>query len=251
MKEDKQAEKLARLEQMRRCAQERMEAQQARIEKRFERARRRIMADQSRPSDDQQRIVTAALELLNETGLQELSLRKLAARVDLKAPALYWYFKNKEELIDYMAAAILYEEFADLESRHDDEQWQAWLLAIGKRLRKAMLAYRDGGRVVAGAHLYPATTLSRLIETGLQSLASAGLELRQARLMMMAVVSFVFGSVIEEQSAPSAEEVKHLDIQEFFADYPLMAESLKGWSPDNANQEFEDALRIIIGGNGK
>src|SRR5262249_31947220 len=54
-------------------------------------------------------VVRVALRLLDEWGLDGLSLRRLAAELGVKAPALYWYFESKQELLDEMADAMLEE----------------------------------------------------------------------------------------------------------------------------------------------
>src|SRR5690625_1732070 len=102
---------------------------------------------------NKEQIIQEALTLLNESGFEGVTLRKLASRLDVQAPALYWHFKNKKTLVNEMAEAILQMEFHDLTGRKNDERWQDWLLDIFNRLRKALLSHTDGGRVVAGAHL--------------------------------------------------------------------------------------------------
>jgi AcrR family transcriptional regulator len=51
-------------------------------------------------------VAEAALRLLNETGLEKLTLRAIATELHVKAPALYWHFKSKQELIDEMATEM-------------------------------------------------------------------------------------------------------------------------------------------------
>ena len=50
------------------------------------------------------RILDAAWELAEEQGLAGISLRDLAARVDLRQPSLYSYFGSKHALYDAMFA---------------------------------------------------------------------------------------------------------------------------------------------------
>jgi len=194
-REDNMARDLARLEEARRRTQERLAAQQERIEKRFDHVRARISKRYGEPNDSQQRIINAALDLLDQEGLNDLSLRKLAALLDMQAPALYWHFKNKGVLIDYMAEAILQTEFQDVRARSDDEPWQDWLVDVCQRLRRAMHSRRDGARIVAGAHLFPAITLMRIFETTQESLISAGLNPHKADLLATTTVHFTFGRV--------------------------------------------------------
>ncbi|HEX8806526.1 MAG TPA: TetR family transcriptional regulator, partial [Candidatus Aquilonibacter sp.] len=51
-------------------------------------------------------IVQAALELLNELGIDGLTVRALASRLGVRAPTLYWHVKNKQELLDEMATEV-------------------------------------------------------------------------------------------------------------------------------------------------
>lgn len=226
MNEDRRVRQLARLEEAQRRTQERLEAQQQRINQRFDHMRQRL-GDFGNPSDMQQRILTAALELLRHDGLGNLSLRKLAAQLDMQAPALYWHFKSKEVLVDYLAEAILSQGLGKLRERRADEDWENWLVGAMSQLRLAMLRYPDGGRVVAGAHLYPAVSLARFSDVCLASLHSAGLDYRTAHDVVMTATHFTFGRVIEEQAAPTAEQMAGFDIEGFLGDYPAMAAALK------------------------
>ncbi|HIF4670475.1 TPA: TetR family transcriptional regulator, partial [Escherichia coli] len=40
-------------------------------------------------------VIRAALDLLNEVGVDGLTTRKLAERLGVQQPALYWHFRNK------------------------------------------------------------------------------------------------------------------------------------------------------------
>src|SRR5947209_3552131 len=94
-------------------------------------------------------VVRAALRLLDEVGLDGLSLRRLAAEVGVRAPALYWYFKNKQELLDEMAEAMLAGQ-AWPASPAPGQEWSDWLAERARAHRRAMLAHRDGARLHAG-----------------------------------------------------------------------------------------------------
>jgi TetR/AcrR family tetracycline transcriptional repressor len=249
MREDKRARQLSRLDEMQRRTQERLAQQKRRVDERFQRARQRLMSTESVPSEDQQRIVLAALDLLDEVGLNDLSLRKLATKLDLKAPALYWYFKNKGELIDYMAEAILQTEFKHLEPCPADASWQDWLVEICKRLRSAMHSRRDGARIVAGAHLYPAVTLIRLFEVTQESLIRAGIEPRRADLIVATVVHLTFGRVIEEQSMPGAENLASMDLTWIRREFPRVSANIDRTLQDieRGYDEFEDSVRLCLG----
>ena len=52
-------------------------------------------------------ILEAALALLNEVGLDQFSTRRLAERLGVQQPALYWHFRNKSALLDALNGEML------------------------------------------------------------------------------------------------------------------------------------------------
>jgi TetR/AcrR family tetracycline transcriptional repressor len=249
-KSDEIAKELARIGEAQRRALERLSHDQARVEKRFEHLRERLLKKHGETYGRQQRIIEAALELLKKDGLENLSLRKLAHLLGMQAPALYRHFKNKSELIDYMAEAILQEEFSEVLPRDADEPWQDWLINRMKRLRRAMLAYPDGARVVAGARLDPAVTLAKLNETSLESLISAGISPYTARCVVLTTTHYTFGDAIEEQASPTIEQISALDTRVFLQPYPRIREVLadaqsRGFDTE---RDFVTGLQYIIDG---
>jgi len=196
-------------------------------------------------SDKQQEIIEAALVLLSEKGYDGLSVRDIAKRLNIKNPALYWHFESKAVLVDYMAEFILRKGMGDFSPRANEQSWQDWLVCHISLLRKAMLAYPDGGRVVAGAHLFPAVTLAKLMEYSLISLRSAGVEIYTAQSIVQTVIRYTFGYVIEEQADKRDREVPHkqsiigVDITNL-----LEARDVGGTGDDN----FLSGLNLIIAG---
>ena len=53
-------------------------------------------------------VIRTALELLNDVGMEGLTTRRLAERLGVQQPALYWHFKNKRALLDALAEAMGY-----------------------------------------------------------------------------------------------------------------------------------------------
>ena len=53
-----------------------------------------------------ERIITAALELIESEGLRGLTMRALGRRLGVEAMALYHYFPNKAALLEAMATAV-------------------------------------------------------------------------------------------------------------------------------------------------
>src|SRR5215208_5187817 len=121
-------------------------------------------------------IIAEAIRLLDEGGLDGVTLRKLAGRLHVRAPTLYWHITSKAELVNDMAEAIMRDECADLAPLPPGESWQAWLTAVARRLRKAITGHRDGARLIAGAHM--SATMASLSEAAITALLAGGLSLR-------------------------------------------------------------------------
>src|ERR1700761_5073214 len=98
-------------------------------------------------------VTRAGLSLLNEIGLEQLTLRRLAVELNVQAATLYWHFKSKEELLDEMATTVLIEGAENMLPRRNSADWKIWATGYGWGLRKTLLAIRDGGRMVSGTRL--------------------------------------------------------------------------------------------------
>src|SRR5699024_11915180 len=110
------------------------------------------------------------------------TLRKLASRLNVQAPALYWHFKNKKTLVNEMAETILQTEFYDITERRADESWQDWLIQLFIYLRKALLSHTDGGRVVAGSDL--SLRMANISEQAISTIINAEVRLSYALMIV-------------------------------------------------------------------
>jgi len=194
-----------------------------------------------------EKIIEESLQLLNEAGLEGVTLRKLANRLGVQAPALYWHFKNKEALVSELAETILRNEFFEIEPSIEGESWQTWLINIFTRLRKALISYTDGGRVVAGAHL--SLTMAKISEEAIKTLLNAGISLHKSRLLVLTATHYTFGYVIEEQTTPSPEAISHFDLELFKKNHPFMIQSIDEYFATGRTRDdlFIDGIEIIIG----
>src|SRR5271155_819993 len=98
-------------------------------------------------------LTRGALDLLDEVGLEELTLRRLGAALKVRAGAVYWHFKSKEDLLNEMATLLLADAGPVLLPARKQADWKIWVAAFGEGLRKALLRYRDGARMVTGTKL--------------------------------------------------------------------------------------------------
>ncbi|ADG78282.1 Transcriptional regulator, TetR family OS=Tsukamurella paurometabola (strain ATCC 8368 / DSM/ CCUG 35730 / CIP 100753 / JCM 10117 / KCTC 9821 / NBRC 16120/ NCIMB 702349 / NCTC 13040) OX=521096 GN=Tpau_1662 PE=4 SV=1 [Tsukamurella paurometabola] len=195
-------------------------------------------------------VVEAALAVLDEVGIDGLTLRRIADRLEVKAPALYWHFASKRDLTDAMATELMRRALPDTPPSGD---WRADLAAGAHRLRAVLRAHTDGARVFSGSK-FTDIDVVRASEAPLRALVDAGFELRDAALASSTLRDLVVGFVIEEQEVfgidgaprpgydPAARAAA---IGE--REYPLaVAAGPTAWgAPD---ERFADAVRFLIDG---
>ena len=151
----------------------------------------------ARPALDRDRLVAAAFAQLEEDGLEGLSMRRLAARLGVQAPALYWHVGDKAELLGLMARAIHNRAYAAVPSVPD---WRSWLLAFGRALRASFGAHRDGARLcaIAPSPSDPTGHAERIAAP----LIALGLDKQRALTCEASVISFVLGWSSYEANGP-------------------------------------------------
>jgi TetR/AcrR family transcriptional regulator, tetracycline repressor protein len=144
-------------------------------------------------------VTRAGLKLLNQDGLEQLTLRRLGVELNVQAPTIYWHFKSKEELLDEMATTVLAEGAANLIPARKSSDWRVWASTFGGGLRKTLLAYHDGARMVAGTRLTNTEYLKTIERIGNQML-TAGFSVRAAVVLFSTIYNYTLSFVMEEQA---------------------------------------------------
>ncbi|MBB4919816.1 TetR/AcrR family transcriptional regulator C-terminal domain-containing protein [Streptosporangium saharense] len=172
-------------------------------------------------------VVSAALDLLDEVGLDTVSTRRLAKRLGVEQPSLYWYFRTKKDLLVAMAEAAMAPHAAAPLPKSGDN-WRDWFLDNTRSFRRTLLMRRDGARLHAGST--PTGDLDR-IRRKMDFLVASGVPERDAQMAMLAAGRFTVGSVLEEQADTG-------DGSELPADMPVI----------DHESAFEAGLALIVDG---
>ncbi|BCL28157.1 TetR/AcrR family transcriptional regulator [Streptomyces aurantiacus] len=199
---------------------------------------------------DRKRVADAALELLNEVGLDGLSLRAIAKELDVKAPALYWHFKDKQALLDEMATEMYRRMVAGVPLDPGDT-WQERLLRSNRGLRATLLVHRDGAKVFSGSR-FTGVEHGEQMEENLRLFTAAGFTLAQAARATVTAYLYTLGYVTEEQGVEPlpGDRREGYDMDERtrrMADFPLSAQAGAEIFTDY-DQHFEEGLALVIAG---
>jgi AcrR family transcriptional regulator len=142
-------------------------------------------------------VVEAALRILDDLGLPDLTMRRLAAALDVQPSALYWHFPNKQTLLAELADRIVAARRVPA-STDPAADWRDAVRGEAAALRDALLAYRDGAEVVSSTlalGLGSPETVDRLA----RAVARGGFDPETSRRAATALLHFVLGHVSHEQ----------------------------------------------------
>lgn len=85
------------------------------------------------PKLDRELIVQVALQMMQNEGIDSFSMRKLGARLNVRAPTLYWYFPDRSSIVREVIKTLL---VATVDRISPTERWQDWLRSFGLELWK-------------------------------------------------------------------------------------------------------------------
>lgn len=145
-------------------------------------------------------IVAAGLELLDRYGLGDLSMRRVAETLGVKAGALYYHVPNKQSLL----AGIADEVLGAMAVPDDELPPDLWLTRWAGNLRSALLARRDGAELVAST-LALGLGRSDPRWAAVDLLEIVGIE--EAEATVSALTHFVLGHVTAEQTRSQLVEL--------------------------------------------
>ena len=205
-------------------------------------------------------VARTALALLDSVGLDGLTMRRLAEELGVQNPALYWHFRNKQDLLDHMAAAMLADALATIEPPDATESWAEWLAGVARAFRAALLSYRDGARVIAGANL-GRSIVPEVFDTALRVLQRAGLSPAVSLSGVLTIFAYTLAAAFDAQTDPFHPPVEarpggFVALRGVIdpARLPTLAATLddvaRATPQRDRTTDFADGLRLILAGMG-
>ena len=132
-----------------------------------------------------ERLVAAALDLINREGLEALSMRALADELEVKAASLYWHVRDRRELIELLAESIL----ETVPRSRQRATWREGVLAVAEALRRRVSAQNDANRVLL--EVPDALERSGTFADLQAQLQSAGLQAGEAAEIALLTMTYV------------------------------------------------------------
>ena len=156
-----------------------------------------------RPAISRARIVAAAIEVIDDVGLEGLTMRKLGAALGADPMAAYLHVRNKAELLDAVVESEA-ARLADVPQLGTEDPVEV-IIELGLHYRSILLEHPNLAPVIASRPL-PQDRAPESVYWGTQLMQLAGFDPADVPIAVDAMVSFSFGFVLYE-----AERTKRQD----------------------------------------
>lgn len=201
------------------------------------------------------RIITAALQIIDDGGAEALSMRSLAAHLDASTATIYRHFSNRAALLAAVTDRVLGEIDVDAETLRTGT-WRQGCHRIATQYFAALKRHRNVAPLLAD-HIPAGLNSAEVREAWLSMLLDKGFSLQLAARSGAAIAHFVegFGIQLAGQRAITgldeaqfSGKVRHLDSTKF----PITVAAIHaGVIPVPLEDEFGFGLDLILDGLGQ
>ena len=135
----------------------------------------------------------AAITVAHREGFSALSIRNVAKVLGVAPMALYTHVKNKDELSEHVADALI----GSIDTRTQPGlAWQDRVRTLLRSHRDLVMKHRDAMPYIATASAHPGPGMQRFSDTIIAILASAGFEHDTAEELCFMLITYNYGSSI-------------------------------------------------------
>ncbi len=140
-------------------------------------------------------VVDVATSLLDDYGIADLSMRRLARELNVSPGALYWHFANKQQLLGAVADRIL-APVGDVRG-----EWRDRIGTTCRQLRDALLSHTDGAELVSASFAAgQSEAMTDVLDRLTAAAGEAGVAPEHAELTGRTIIYYVLGFTADEQS---------------------------------------------------
>jgi AcrR family transcriptional regulator len=194
-----------------------------------------------------ERIVEAAVKIIDDEGLEALSMRRLGTALGVNPMAAYYHVPNKAALYDLVLEALMAE--VDLSAIDPAASLHDQVKQAARAYRKAILAHPRAIPVLAMRSLRTAAAL-RPVEPLLGILYAAGLSSSEAIAAVDCIAQYILGGTVGfyhhsvDSEASEQRDFEMLDPTEF----PNLSRMIAEGRYSGFDEEFEFGLDAIVRG---
>jgi TetR/AcrR family tetracycline transcriptional repressor len=168
------------------------------------------MARPKVPLISKRKALQTALDIVDNEGIEALSIRRLADGLKVNGASLYHHFENKDEIVVGVAMLAL-EQVRTPQSR--DEPWRVWILRNARALRQAFLDHPDLVPVMLRRDLLGIGAAQ--LDATVALLEEEGVPIGAIRPMLEAIELFAMSSAMQDAASADpplvdAEKAPHL-----------------------------------------
>jgi TetR/AcrR family tetracycline transcriptional repressor len=192
------------------------------------------------------RVLRAALDLVDREGVDALTMRRLGRELGVEAMSLYGYVDSKEDLIEGVVEQLFRQMPLIVPG---PGRWQDRLRRHARAYRAVLLDHPNAVRLVAHRPLTTEGTAA-FVESALAELQAIGLDLEMADRVLGVIASFTLGQVSEQVGdevradvAPARPGGDTVDARRF----PRLA-AVGEMKPTDYEREFDLGLDFIVVG---
>jgi AcrR family transcriptional regulator len=205
-----------------------------------------------RTSLTKDRVLGTAVKLADKSGIESLSMRKLAQKLRVEAMSLYNHVANKDEILDGIVDIIV----GEIELPTDADGWRTGMRRRAISAREVLTGHPWAIRIMESRR-NPGPTSLQYYEAVIKCLRQAGFSIANAAHAFSVLDSYIYGFVMQELKLPFDNSDELADVAENILkqmpanEYPyfteLTVEHILKPGYDYGD-EFEFGLNLILDG---
>lgn len=146
-----------------------------------------------RPKLSRRAVAEAALEIIDEDDLDALSIERLAARLDVRGPSLYYHFDSKADILAEVVRIMVSE--TEMPPRSQTKGWREWLVKYATSTRRAILEHPNAAGLLF--EFYPRELLATPYGRTSRYLEQVGVPVELHAVIFEGVNTITFGSALQ------------------------------------------------------
>jgi AcrR family transcriptional regulator len=214
--------------------------------------RETVTAKARRDPLTRERVIQAALRIMDAEGLEAVTMRRIGRELGVEAMSLYNHVRDKEDILDGISEAVM----SEFEIPERSGEWAGDARAMAMEWRRLLGLHPGVMQLLAERHKpLEGMAAYRPMDAALDALSGAGLSAREAAQAFNALGGYIMGFVMMEQGLmPGHDREEHAhqheDLAEALREAGLvrLGECFPYFAECPNDEQFEFGLDLMIAG---